>query len=132
MIPRILLALVCIFACSTIASADSLTAGSVWRNQRGSVLSIKQVNADGSFSGSFVNNAAGYRCKGVPYPATGYNFPFVSIATFTVNFTNCYTITVWRGSVLGAQYNTSWNFVYSPPGQAPQFESGADSFTRIR
>jgi len=140
MIARILFALALLFVCDTIVVAGVaadwwLTASSVWKNQRGSFLNVKQVNDDGSFSGTYINNAPNTRCRGIPYPTTGQTFPVypsVYFVTFTVNFTNCSTTTVWKGYMTYEHLPTDWHLVYSPPGQPPQSEDGHDKFTRIR
>jgi hypothetical protein len=127
---RILLALVVLFGSQTLAFAQGMPAPSFWQNQRGSTLEVFSVDGLGSFQGQFVNQAAGFQCKGIPYPAAGSSKP-VSVI-FSVNFVQCYSHTTWYGVIAGNKIRTNWVLLYLPPNGPPQKLQGTDVFTRVR
>jgi hypothetical protein len=103
-------------------------------NTRGSTLTVWIVDpATGAFSGTYVNNAAGFKCQGAPYEVSGVTKgPSV---TFTVNWTgfavpDCKSITIWRGQFVGTTLNTRWTLDYV--GSDGKFHKlrGVDIFTR--
>jgi hypothetical protein len=118
---KLLLAFFVLLASQTFAAADPLPAPSFWQNQRGSTL---QIFSAGQVSGIFVNNAAGFQCKGIPYPVTGTST--ASAVVFTVVFAQCNSQTTWRGTVRGNTMPTSWVLTY-PGGKM----RGKDLFTRV-
>jgi hypothetical protein len=122
---RIFLALGILLLTPLAASAQVLPSFSTWENQRTSTLSVGFVNGD-HFDGWFVNRAAGFQCQNIPYPVTGTILPNGAI-TFTVNFTNCETVTYWKGRVTGSQMPTSWILYY----KGIQRMTGNDLFKKI-
>jgi Avidin family len=122
---RIFLALGILLLMPLAASAQVLPSFSTWENQRTSTLSVGFVNGD-HFDGWFVNRAAGFQCQNIPYPVTGTILPNGAI-TFTVNFTNCETVTYWKGRVTGSQMPTSWILYY----KGIQRMTGNDLFKKI-
>lgn len=114
------------------ASAASLPIPSVWKNQRGSVLTFKQINA-GKVTGSFVNNANGFECKGEPGYRVDGNVNGTNI-NFAVDFKNkghdCYTITSWIGTINGNSIHTDWELAYIDGGTHQIVkDKGSDDFT---
>jgi hypothetical protein len=109
------------------ASAQTLSAPSVWTNQRGSVLTILLMDAAGNFQGTYVNNAPDTQCRGFPYGAKG------SVkgdqVTLIVTFAPCDTVTVWKGRAAGAAINTRFEAAY-PNGGHIEIWRGADNFVR--
>jgi avidin family protein len=72
---NLLLAIGFAFCFQTTALADPLPAGSTWQNQGGSLLNVGSVSRNGSFRGTYINNAPGFGCQGTPCPATGRTTP---------------------------------------------------------
>jgi len=59
---------------STAARADDLPEWSIWKNPGKSLLIITTVDAaSGTFPGTFINNAKGYRCAGFGVPSRCVN-----------------------------------------------------------
>jgi hypothetical protein len=54
------------------ADAQSPSVTGTWANDHGSVLVIRSVGPDGSVSGTYANNAAGYKCAGIAFPLVGW------------------------------------------------------------
>jgi hypothetical protein len=127
---RILLALTILLASGSLAFAQGIPAWSLWQNQRGSTLEVFLVDPAGSFQGQFINQAAGFQCKGIPYPATGTSQ--ASSVIFAVTFSQCFSHTTWSGVVSGNLMRTNWVLIYIPPNGPPQKLVGTDTFTRIR
>jgi hypothetical protein len=127
---RILLALFVLIGLQSFASAQGLPSWSLWQNQRGSTLEVYFVDPSGPFSGTFTNQAQGYQCKGIPYPASGISRG--ASVTFAVTFTQCFSHTTWFGVVNGNTMKTNWILIYSPPNGPPQRSTGTDIFTRVR
>jgi len=122
---KIFLALGILLLMPLAASAQVLPSFSTWENQRTSTLSVGFVNGD-HFDGWFVNRAAGFQCQNIPYPVTGTILPNGAI-TFVVNFTNCETVTYWKGRVVGSQMPTKWILYY----KGIQRMTGEDLFRKI-
>ncbi|XIA63647.1 avidin/streptavidin family protein [Bradyrhizobium sp. TZ2] len=107
---------------------------STWVNTRGSTLTVWFVDpSTGAFSGTYVNNAAGFKCQGAPYEVSGVTKG--QPVTFTVNWTgfavpDCKSITIWRGQAVGPTIKTRWTLDYV--GRDGKFHRmhGADIFTR--
>jgi hypothetical protein len=125
-----LLALTILLGFQTYAFSQTLPSGSLWQNQRGSTLEVFFVDPAGSFQGTFINQAAGFQCKGIPYPAVGTARN--AAAAFAVTFVQCTSHTTWYGTVTGNTMRTNWILVYIPPSGPPQTLRGADVFTRVR
>jgi hypothetical protein len=107
---------------------------STWVNTRGATLTVWTVdNVTGAFTGTYVNNAAGFECQGAPYEVSGASKgPSV---TFTVNWKgfavpDCKSMTIWRGGVAGPILNTRWTLTYV--GSDGRFHKlrGIDTFSR--
>lgn len=126
------LALIAAFSCvSTIVAAEesSLTALSVWENQRGSKLTIQTIDpASGLLTGNYINNAAGYGCIGSPYPVVGYVYG--NVISWSVRWSNaqqdCQSITAWTGYYQNGKISTEWELVYGD-----QIGGGSDTFSRV-
>jgi Avidin family len=127
---RVLLALVVLFGFQSIAAAQGLPAWSLWQNQRGSTLEVFMVDSSGSFQGQFINQANGYDCKGIPYPAVGTSTAVAVV--FSVTFVKCTSNATWYGVVTGNTMRTNWVLLYAPPNGPPQKSQGTDIFTRVR
>lgn len=105
-----------LFSLVSLPAYAQLPVPSTWVNQRGSVLSIQTLDAStGTFTGTYVNNATGFSCRGQPY-ATAGNVTANKI-NFYVNWTSptaptCRTITIWTGRVAGNNIPTRWKLYY--------------------
>ncbi|HEV3183885.1 MAG TPA: avidin/streptavidin family protein [Xanthobacteraceae bacterium] len=127
---KLLFAFATLLSLQTLVLADPLPSYSFWQNQRGSTLEIFWVNPAGPFDGVFINQAAGFECQGIPYPAVGTAAPAAVI--FTVSFTKCRSQTVWRGQVSGTTMSTKWVLTYVKPNGGIGILRGTDVFTRLR
>jgi Avidin family len=110
------------------AFAQSLPVPSYWTNQRGSQMKLYYMDAQGNFTGVYINNAQGFGCQGPPgFPLTGHANG--AAVTFTVvwnnGIQNCNSTTIWRGTVSGRTLPTQWILI-SPNGQ----QRGTDLFTQ--
>lgn len=126
---RLISALLLLAAMSVSAFAQSIPAGSSWKNQRGSQMYVANTDINGNFSGTYINNAAGFQCQGTPYQLAGRAGG--SHLTFVVVWKNfaadCHSKTVWRGRLIGTTtIQTHW--VLTGPG-IPTLR-GADTFQR--
>jgi hypothetical protein len=126
---RILLALVVLLGFQSFADAQVMPTPSLWRNQRGSTLEVNFVDSFGPFQGMFTNQANGYDCKGIPYPATGASRG--STVFFQTTFVKCYSQATWFGVMNGNTINTRWILIYVPPNGRLKRSEGTDVFTRI-
>jgi hypothetical protein len=127
---RILLALVVLLGFQSFSAAQGMPAWSLWQNQRGSTLEVYFADPSGPFQGQFTNQAQGYECKGIPYPAAGTSRG--SSVVFSTTFVKCYSHATWFGVMSGNTITTRWILLYAPPnGPAKKFQ-GADVFKRIR
>jgi len=126
---RLIIAFVVLLATWGASQAQTLPVPSTWLNQRGSILTITTIDTAGNLKGTFVNNAAGFSCKGTPYDVAGA----VKGADlfFYVTFGPCNTITVWRGRMKGAEISTQWELKYvdSAKGQFADLK-GSDDFKK--
>jgi hypothetical protein len=123
---RIIVAFGILLLMPLAVSAQVLPPGSIWENQRTSTLSVESVTGN-HFDGWFINRAAGFQCQNFPYRATGTILPNGAI-TFTVNFTQCQTVTIWKGRVTGSQMPTKWTLYY----QGVPRMMGDDFFKRVQ
>ena len=110
-----------------------VVAGSVWENQRGSFLTVNTVNPDGSFEGTYLNNAPGFSCRGTPYQVTGWLNQ--NAVGWIVNWKNtaadCASITSWAGVLLSPTViETSWSLGFTSPTKGPSVIVGSDDFTK--
>jgi hypothetical protein len=116
---------------STAAGAEGLPEWSIWKNPRDSLLIITVVDAAaGTFSGTFINNAKGYRCAGFGVPIKG-KITGNTIA-FVANFAPCVnTITAWKGSVGDKTITTSWQLWSADDNGDFKELRNDDVFTRV-
>ena len=130
------------FADSSDATAEMqfLSTATSWQNTSGSVVTFSfQPSSQPStyiVTGHYVNNAAGYRCQGTPYPLSGIYYANTQTISFSVAWANstedCQSVTGWTGYIDLAtsplKMNTDWNLAYmSSSGQA--IAVGSDLFT---
>ena len=113
------------------AVAQTPTATGTWANDHGSVLVIGSVGPDGSVTGTYSNNAKGFKCAGVAFPLVGWmDGPRIS---YTVRWRNasvdCAQITSWTGYFNGARLGVEWVLTYDDNGTS-KVAAGSDSYTR--
>jgi len=98
---------------SAPACAQNSAAPSAWENQSGSMLYIDAMDAEGRFTGRYVNGAVGYSCQGIEYDVEGRVFE--PLITFNVVWRaqeeTCHTITSWTGELVGDVIETEWSLV---------------------
>jgi hypothetical protein len=106
-----------------------LTEWSVWQNVRTSLLVVSTIDtAKGTFIGTFINNADGYRCKGFAVPITG-KFAGGDVS-FVANFAPCdNTITVWKGTVSGNTITADFDLWYVDDYKFVEIKD-TDTFTK--
>lgn len=124
---KFVLLIFALFVFTASTKADPLPSPSVWKNQRGSVLEVWSV-VGGAILGEFINNAPGFECQGIPYPAAGRDTP--NGLFFVVTFAKCNSFTRWRGYVRGNQMITNWTLYYIKPNGQPSTINGNDVFLR--
>lgn len=113
------------------ASAQSRSLTGIWANDHGSVLVIQSIGADGSVTGTYANNAAGYKCAGAAFPIVGWmDGPRIS---YTVRWKNaaldCASITSWTGYFNDGRLGVEWVLTYEDNG-ASRVRIGSDSYRR--
>ena len=128
---RLICCLLFVLALATAARADGLPEWSIWKNPRDSLLVISLVDtAAGTFSGTFINNAKGYKCQGLGVPIKG-KVSGNSIA-FVANFAPCAnTITAWKGSLGDRTISTSWQLWSADDNGDFKELRNDDVFTRV-
>ena len=116
---------------STAARADGLPEWSIWKNPRESLLIITTVDtAAGTFTGTFINNAKGYRCAGFGVPIKGKING--SNLVFVANFAPCVnTITAWKGTLADKTISTSWQLWSADDDGNFKDLKNDDVFTRV-
>ena len=116
---------------SSAASAEGLPEWSIWKNPRESLLIITTVDATaGTFAGTFINNAKGYKCQGFGVPIKG-KISGDNIA-FVANFAPCAnTITAWKGSFGDKTISTSWQLRSADDNGDFKELKNDDVFTRV-
>lgn len=112
------------------AAAQPAAVGT-WANDHGSVLVIQSVGPNGSVTGTYANNAAGYKCAGAAFPITGWtDGPRIS---YTVRWKNasldCASITSWTGYFNDGRLGVEWVLTYEENG-ASKVRIGSDSYRR--
>lgn len=113
------------------AQAQTIQPNTTWRNSRGSELTINSIGADGGLVGSYVNNAPGFQCQGVPFAVSGWvEGGLISFAVRWKNATHdCRSITTWVGYLSGSRIVTNWDLVYTDATeQRPLIYRGTDFF----
>lgn len=113
------------------ASAQAPAVIGTWANDHGSVLVIQSVGTDGSVTGTYSNNASGYKCAGVAFPIVGWMEG--ARISYTVRWKNtavdCASITSWTGYFNDGRLGVEWVLVYEENG-ASRLRAGSDSYTR--
>lgn len=114
---------------SHAAGAQTLAAGSVWKNENNSTMTLTSVDpTTGLIAGTFVT---GVGCGvGKARPLSGfYNQGAI---TLTVNFQECNSATAWSGhlSAAGDQIVTLWYLAVSGVPAWDSILAGTDVFTR--
>jgi hypothetical protein len=128
---RFICSLLFALALATAAHADDLPEWSIWKNPRDSLLVISLVDTvAGTFSGTFINNAKGYKCAGFGVPIkgkiNGNNVAFVA------NFAPCVnTITAWKGTVGDKTISTNWQLWSADDDGNFKDLKNDDVFTRV-
>jgi hypothetical protein len=109
--------------------AQSFQANSTWTNQVGSTLTIETIAPNGSFAGTYVNEAGDLACRDSPYRVSGW-IDGQKIA-FSVRWANgkanCQAITSWSGFVGAKGLLMQWVVVHLKKGE-PTLASGKDVF----
>jgi hypothetical protein len=123
----------------TVLCAGGLQAGAqsppsvtgTWANDHGSVLVIQSIGADGSVTGTYANNAPGYKCAGVAFPLVGWmDGQRISYTVLWKNASvDCNSITSWTGYFNGGRLGVEWVVTFDEYG-APAIRTGSDSYTR--
>lgn len=119
---------------ATAGCAQNIPPNSTWVNQRGSTLRIVSIDsATGALRGEYINQAAGFECKGTPYVATGW-VDSEKIA-FSVHWKNatadCKSITSWTGYLEKGFLVTDWDLTYIDAELGrPAVIRGSDTFTK--
>ncbi|MEM9554563.1 MAG: avidin/streptavidin family protein [Acidobacteriota bacterium] len=116
-----------------------------WKNQSGSTMDLEFSNCSNtaqpnvcSLSGTYVNNAAGYKCQGTPYPLVGSYYINTQTLSWTVAWSNahedCASVTGWTGyidlSSSPLRIVTKWNLAYSTGGSGRAIMPGEDVFVQ--
>lgn len=124
--------LVCLTSAAHAGANNQIQALSVWTNQSGSVLYINSVDPNGKLTGTYINRAAGYLCKNIPYPVTGWVYG--TAITFTTKWQSstesCNSITAWTGFLYKDQIQTLWQLVINDSSSTSQILKGSDTFKR--
>ncbi len=113
------------------AEAQSPPVVGSWANDHGSTLVISAVGADGSLTGTYSNNAPGYKCAGIAFPLVGWmEGPRIS---YTVRWKNasadCASITSWTGYFNDGRLGVEWVLSYEENGGS-RVRVGSDSYRR--
>ncbi len=132
---RSVLAFVAVVAACSAAAAEVLPAPSVWKNQRGSELTVTKVEPNGNFTGTFVNRAPGFGCQNEPFDASGHAWS--RRVVFTVVWKNakqdCRSTTTWFGLMTSKTMQTTWQLsAIDPKSGRPKLRWGRDRFDRVK
>lgn len=110
-----------------------------WTNQSGSVadISFSKTSVPDIYqvTGTFLNNASGFGCRGTPYQLVGSYYAGTQTISFTVAWSNstanCQSVTGWTGyidlSVSPLTMTTDWNLAHIFAAEH-QISRGADIF----
>lgn len=125
------LSLAALWLAAPQASAQSPSVTGTWVNDHGSTLVIQSIGADGSVTGTYANNAPGYKCAGVAFPIVGWMNG--SRISYTVRWRNasvdCASITSWTGYFNEGRLGVEWVLAFEEYG-ASRIRTGSDSYTR--
>jgi Avidin family len=73
-------------------------------------MKLYDMDAQGHFTGVYINHAAGFACQSTPYDLSG--LAWGDHVKFVVRWKNwaadCKSVTVWRGRVIGKTLKTWW------------------------
>src|SRR5271163_1598080 len=112
---RLVIAFLVLVATSVSAFAQGLPIPSYWLNQRGSEMKLYAMEPNGTFTGVYINHAAGFACQNIPYNLAGRAWADHSgheNVLFGVVWTNwaqdCHSKTLWRGHLVGHTLWTEW------------------------
>ena len=125
------LSLAALCATAQQAGAQSPSVTGTWANDHGSTLVIQSIGTDGSVTGTYANNAPGYKCAGVAFPIVGWMDG--SRISYTVRWKNasvdCSSITSWTGYFNEGRLGVEWVLAFDEYG-ASRVRTGSDSYTR--
>lgn len=125
------LSLAALWAAATQGSAQSPSVTGTWVNDHGSTLVIQTIGADGSVTGTYANNAPGYKCAGAAFPIIGWIDG--ARISYTVRWRNasvdCASITSWTGYFNEGRLGVEWVLAFEEYG-ASRIRTGSDSYTR--
>jgi hypothetical protein len=125
------LSLAALAAAATQGSAQSPSVTGTWVNDHGSTLVIQTIGADGSVTGTYANNAPGYKCAGVAFPIVGWMDG--ARISYTVRWKNasvdCASITSWTGYFNEGRLGVEWVLAYAENGVS-RVRTGSDSYRR--
>jgi hypothetical protein len=123
------LAVLCPVAQQATAQSPSVTG--TWANDHGSVLVIQSVGANGAVTGTYANNAPGYKCAGAVFPLVGWmDGQRISYTVLWKNASvDCNSITSWTGYFNGGRLGVEWVVTFDEYG-APTIRTGSDFYTR--
>jgi Avidin family len=129
---RIIYVLLFFLSFTAVATAQGISSGSAWKNQRGSEFIVTSVDVQGKLVGQYVNNATGFECQGVPFDVFGTTTgSHVWFAVIWKNATmTCNSLTVWRGRVAGKKIRTAWELFYIDQKGVVRKLIGRDTFTK--
>lgn len=129
MFARLMLSLTLLSLTAASAEAQTPALGpSTWVNQRGSTLTITDVDGTGAIKGTFVNKAPDTDCQNKPYDLKGRLVgQDVIIAT---DFMECLTVTVWHGQVAGTIMTASFEAAFPNKSGKIDIWRDSDTFTR--
>lgn len=132
---KLVLAIVMLGAAVPYAHAQNIMPNTEWKNDRGSDLTITAITADGALTGTYVNRAAGFKCKNTTYPVSGYVYGDKIV--FSVRWKNasedCASLTSWAGYLSAGRIVADWILVYTDSGLKHPFQMlGTDYFMEIR
>jgi hypothetical protein len=126
---RFIAAVLLLFIPSISAFAQGLPVPSYWKNQRGSEMSLVNIDPKGAFTGKFVNHAAGSPCENTPFDVHGQaHGDHVRFSVVWKNETqDCKSHTSWYGRVTGKTITTWW-VLTSGEKRAEKKTRGTDTF----
>ena len=114
-----------------LANAQEPSITGTWVNDHGSVLVIQSIRANGSVTGTYANNATGYKYAGVALPLVGWmDGQRISCTVLWKNASVDYnSITSWTGCFNAGRLGVEWVVTFDEYG-APTIRTGSESYTR--
>jgi|SRR5215217_7266550 len=117
-----------------LSAQAQVTVPSRWVNDKGSVMSIHTLDpSTGKFAGTYINNAAGFKCQGSEYQlegsATGNQVNFL-VNWKGIFVPDCKTITIWNGRIVSNRITTMWTLYYVGSDWRFHKLTGQDVFTK--